>query len=451
MRVSIFRHIAPRTLDSLVNALVRENVSKDDYLMKQGESADKLFVITDGSVAVTQDEELIAELEKNNIMGERALLFEECAEYTVQVSTRDVEVWSLARFRFKKIVDGRVLEDMRMQSQLQYEDVRLEDLKCLKQIGTGATCAVFLVEHQTRQTRYALKRVPKRHNKIPAAVMRESELLKENRHPFIMRLVNLYETPQYAYMLTELITGGELHAAIRSIPTTLSRTQTQFYVGSLVLVLEELLERNIVFRDLKPENVMLDHQGYLKLIDFGIAKKFEENQSRTFTMIGTPHYMAPETMLGKGYGSEVDIWALGIVCFELSCGYLPFADETDDPLLVCSSICEDVLTFPEDCKDERVKELISGLLLRDPYKRLGAGLYGFEDIKNMSFFKANHKGSSLFSKIQDRVIDPPVVPEGEQFMPDCDAAAAFDAEEMQKGEPIQLIITGLAIVKQLTD
>merc|ERR1719215_1095992 len=138
--------------------------------------------------------------------------------------------------------------------------------------------------------------------------MRESELLNENRHPFIMRLVNLYETQQYAYMLTELITGGELHAAIRSITTTLSRTQTQFYAGSLVLVLEELLERNIVFRDLKPENVMLDHQGYLKLIDFGIAKKFEENQSRTFTMIGTPHYMAPETMLGKGYGSEVDLW-----------------------------------------------------------------------------------------------------------------------------------------------
>merc|ERR1719491_1015267 len=106
---------------------------------------------------------------------------------------------------------------MKLQSQLQCADVCLEDLKCLKQIGTGATCAVFLVEHQTRQTRYALKRVPKRHNKIPAAVMRESELLNENRHPFIMRLVNLYETQQYAYMLTELITGGELHAAIRSI------------------------------------------------------------------------------------------------------------------------------------------------------------------------------------------------------------------------------------------
>merc|ERR1719215_173001 len=156
-------------------------------------------------------------------------------------------------------------------------------------------------------------------------------------------------------------------------------------------------------------------------------------------------------MLGKGYGSEVDLWALGIVCFELSCGYLPFADETDDPLLVCSSICEDVLTFPEDCKDDRVKELIEGLLHRDPQKRLGAGLYGFEDIKNMSFFKANHKGSSIFSKIQDRVIDPPVVPEGELFMSASDAGSDFmiDAEEMHKAVAIHF--TTSSTIKQLSE
>merc|ERR1719469_1394612 len=114
-----------------------------------------------------------------------------------------------------------------------------------------------------------------------------------------MHLVKTFETPRSVYMLTELITGGELHAAIRTIPTVLSRTQAQFYVGSLALALVGLHTRRIVYRDLKPENVMLDHQGYLKIIDFGIAKKLVGEKARTFTTVGTPHYMAPEVMKGR--------------------------------------------------------------------------------------------------------------------------------------------------------
>merc|ERR1719313_2610357 len=105
-----------------------------------------------------------------------------------------------------------------------------------------------------------------------------------------------------------------------------------FYIGCLVLALETLHERSIVFRDLKPENVMLDVQGYLKLIDFGIAKKLETGGGRAFTMIGTPHYMAPEVIRGKGYGSEVDIWGLGVILYELVCGFLPFGEDLDDPI-----------------------------------------------------------------------------------------------------------------------
>merc|ERR1712087_774565 len=114
------------------------------------------------------------------------------------------------------------------------------------------------------------------------------------------------------YMLTELITGGGLHAAIRKIPTVLTRAQAQFYTGCLILILEALSDRRIMYRDLKPENVMLDAQGYLKLVDFGIAKKLEEGKGQTFSVIGTPHYMAPEVLSGRGYGMEVDIWSLGV-------------------------------------------------------------------------------------------------------------------------------------------
>ncbi|CAE7949278.1 pkaC, partial [Symbiodinium sp. KB8] len=270
------------------------------------------------------------------------------------------------------------------------------DLKTVKVIGAGAAGVVRLVMNKKTGMRqlacnfqllaalaggYALKRVKKNGGKIPVEVKRECELLKAQEHPFIMRLVQTFETSKSVYILTELITGGELHGAIREIPTVLSRAQAQFYTGCLVIVLEELCEKNIVYRDLKPENVMLDAQGYLKLIDFGIAKKLEEGKTRTFTMIGTPHYMAPEIMRGHGYGTEVDLWSLGVILFEFVCGYLPFADELDDPTEVCTAVLKDPLDFPGRFKDAQCKTVIQGMLNRQPKKRLGAGLNGWEDIR----------------------------------------------------------------------
>mmetsp|Transcript_56661 Transcript_56661/g.147596 ORF Transcript_56661/g.147596 Transcript_56661/m.147596 type:complete len:234 (+) Transcript_56661:2-703(+) len=232
-------------------------------------------------------------------------------------------------------------------------------------------------------------------------------------------------------MLTELITGGELHSAIRKIPTVLSKTQAQFYTGSLVIVLEELADRNIVYRDLKPENVMLDQQGYLKLIDFGIAKKLEEGKCKTFTMIGTPHYMAPEVMRGHGYGTEVDLWSLGVMLYEFVCGYLPFADDLDDPTEVCTAVLKDPLNFSSRYKDKLGKELMQGLLCRQPKKRLGGGFTGFEVIKNADFFKLNGSSSDLFNKIMGRELDPPVIPEGETYCnPDEVDATLSDAGEL---------------------
>jgi cGMP-dependent protein kinase len=203
----------------------------------------------------------------------------------------------------------------------------------------------------------------------------------------------------------------------------LSRGQAQFYTGSLVLVLEETSERNIVYRDLKPENVMLDAQGYLKLIDFGIAKKLEEGKPKTFTMIGTPHYMAPEVMRGHGYSTEIDIWSLGVMLFEFVCGYLPFADELDEPTEVCTAVLRDPLQFPSGYKDRHGRELMAAMLCRQPKKRIGSGLNGYDSIKNHDYFKVGHDDRSVFSKILGRELTPPVVPPKEQY---CDPEDVAD-------------------------
>merc|ERR1711957_212796 len=210
---------------------------------------------------------------------------------------------------------------------------------------------------------------------------------------------------------------------------------SQFYVGSLIVVLEELADRNIVYRDLKPENVMLDQQGYLKLIDFGIAKKLEveSGKNKTFTMIGTPHYMAPEVMRGHGYGTEVDIWSLGVMHFEFVCGYLPFADELDDPTEVCTAVLKDQLSFPNGYRDPPGRALLQGMLCRQPKKRLGAGVNGYEDIKEAEYFKIGHSmgAGSLFNKIMGRELDPPVQPPGDTYCnpEDVEECSLSDAGE----------------------
>jgi len=297
-------------------------------------------------------------------------------------------------------------------------------------IGVGSTGDVRLVQHKSTNTKYALKRVRKQDGRMPEEIKREYDLLEETDHPFIMTVVKPFETTKNVYIFSELITGGELSQAIRQIPTVLSRTHAQFYIGSLVLVLEELAKKHIMHRDLKPENIMLDHQGYLKLISFGMAKKFMEGMTRTFTLIGTPHYMAPEVMRGHGYGIEVDLWSLGVMLYEFVCGYLPFGNDLEDPSEVCTAVLKDKLKFPYQYRDSHGRTLIEGLLCRRPQMRLGSGIQGCEDIKNAEYFKVGHSGQSLFNKIMGRELEPPMIPKEEgHYNQDSASLGLSDKEE----------------------
>lgn len=217
----------------------------------------------------------------------------------------------------------------------------------------------------------------------------------------------------------ELVTGGELFDAIRQLPNCLDRKQTQFYAASIILALESLHSRDVVFRDLKPENVMLDAQGYLKLIDFGIAKKVEE---RTFTLLGTPHYIAPEVIAGQGYATEVDLWSLGIMVYEFMYGVLPFGNDLENPVDVLNDVMTNPLRIPSGLKDEEARMLIKGLLDRKPTRRLGCRLRGYEELKRHPFWCATHghRGAShevnnIFDSLMGRQLDAPYIPRGERY------------------------------------
>lgn len=428
-KVHIFRHLSQEQTTKLVAAFALMQYKKGNKVIMQGEGGTSFYVVASGEVNVFIGDKHVRTMGKNAYFGERALLFDEPRTATIEVSSSEAELWSIEKTTFSQIVKGKMQQELMHRIRLQDTSVTMKDLRTHKVIGQGAAGVVRLVQHKKTQTRYALKRVAKVEGKIPEEVRRECSLLAENDHPFIMALVKTFETDKSVYMLTELITGGELHSAIRHIPGVLTKPQAQFYVGSLVIVLEALADRSILYRDLKPENVMLDQQGYLKVIDFGIAKKLDEGNSHTFTMIGTPHYMAPEVMKGRGYGTEVDLWSLGVMLFEFVCGYLPFANDLDDPSEVCAAVLKHELTFPKICADRDCQKFIQGLLTRQPKKRLGSGIHGFEDVKNVKFFKIN--SGSLFNKIMGRELDPPVTPKGETYCgPDEDMGALSDDGEL---------------------
>ena len=185
--------------------------------------------------------------------------------------------------------------------------------------------------------------------------------------------------------------------------------------------LAHFLCRSIIHRDLKPDNVMIDSDGYAVLIDMGLAKFVV---GKTYTMTGTPAYIAPENLLGRGHHKAVDYWALGCVLYEMLDGCTPFywdgATQKDEfeAILRCDYKCPD--SFPDDAKD-----LIDKLLVLDPAERLGAGMRGYLNIMSHPWFN-----SINFKELRKKSIEPPFTPEVKNFM-DVSKLAQYDSGDIE--------------------
>ena len=162
----------------------------------------------------------------------------------------------------------------------------------------------------------------------------------------------------------------------------------------IVLCLEYIHDKRIIYRDLKPENLLFDADGYLKLVDFGFAKRIDE---RTWTVCGTPEYMAPEIILNKGHDKAVDWWTLGILVYEMLVGYPPF--EGTDPMNLYKNIVKGDVPYPKKIGPQSA-EVVKALLTADPVERLGNLKGGADDVKKHPFFKKIAWPSLLLKKIE---------------------------------------------------
>ena len=227
--------------------------------------------------------------------------------------------------------------------------------------------------------------------------------MKACKHPFLPELVASFSDDETLYLLLELIQGGDLFSMLRSA-RRFEEPVAAFYSGAVVLIFEYLHDRKIVYRDLRPENLMLDACGYPKLIDFGIAK---EVPTKTWTLCGSPEYLAPEVVLNQGHNRSADWWALGVLLYELLMGVTPFGAE-DDPMLTYQNIVKGVL--PAALKTKKgvsghAHNIISRLLHKKPTERLGCMRLGSQEVKRHPFF-----AKLSWAKLEKKQLQAPFVP-----------------------------------------
>mmetsp|Transcript_495 Transcript_495/g.697 ORF Transcript_495/g.697 Transcript_495/m.697 type:complete len:326 (-) Transcript_495:180-1157(-) len=261
-------------------------------------------------------------------------------------------------------------------------DVQLEDFCVIEVIGMGTFARVILVRQAQTGKLFALKSMRKseivRLRQVQH-VLSEKNILSRVSHPNIINMHATFNDDIHVYLLLEYAPQGELFRKLR-VALRFSEKTTLFYAANIVLALEYLHSLQIVYRDLKPENILVLANGYLKLTDFGFAK---ELSSKTWSICGTPDYVAPEIIQNLGHGLQADWWSLGIVIYEMLTGLPPF--HNDSNRIVYDNIVNAEVTFPKHV-GHQAQDLISNLLIRNPSERLG-NVEDAKDIKSHKWFK----------------------------------------------------------------
>uniref|UniRef100_A0A0A1XB54 cGMP-dependent protein kinase n=1 Tax=Zeugodacus cucurbitae TaxID=28588 RepID=A0A0A1XB54_ZEUCU len=386
------------------------------YIIRQGASGDTFFLISQGSVKVTQkltptsEEKEIRTLERGDYFGEQALINEDKRTANIIAMAPGVECLTLDRDSFTQLIgdlcelkeknygdENRVLamkyaektkEIFGANVKQEFPDMKLTDLEVVATLGIGGFGRVELVKayRENSVDTFALKCLKKKHivdTKQEEHVFSERTIMLTCDSPFICRLYRTFRDEKYVYMLLEACMGGEIWTMLRD-RGCFDDNATQFIIGCVLQAFEYLHARGIIYRDLKPENLMLDERGYVKLVDFGFAK-YIGNSSKTWTFCGTPEYVAPEIILNKGHDRAVDYWALGILIHELLNGTPPFT--ATDPMKTYNIILKgiDMIDFPKHMSRSAV-QLIKKLCRDVPAERLGYQKGGIQNIKKHKWF-----------------------------------------------------------------
>jgi len=258
----------------------------------------------------------------------------------------------------------------------------ISDFRVYKLLGEGTYGKVMLVYHNANKQYYALKMIDKemvvKRKQVPHT-LNEKRILQCINFPFVVNLDFSFQNNSMLFLIMPIVSGGELFNHLQKMKK-FSEIISRFYSAQVAMALEYLHYLGVVYRDLKPENLLLDCHGYVKVTDFGFAKVVN---GRTYTFCGTPEYIAPEIIKNTGYSFAADWWSFGILIYELNAGYAPFRH--DEPIRLYELIVDGKYNCPSGFSAE-LKAAIITLLQVDTSKRYGNLKNGARDIKNLKWF-----------------------------------------------------------------
>ncbi|XP_063715748.1 protein kinase C-like isoform X2 [Symsagittifera roscoffensis] len=329
---------------------------------------------------------------------------------------------SEAEFYNVPVVDEIKVEEQKMLKKLESLDRQVsldvdslqetskDDFHYLKVLGKGSFGKVLLAKHKSSGDVFAIKCLSKealiKDNDEECALLEMRVLALKHKPLFLTQLHSTFQTFDKLFFVMEFVDGGDLmHHLTRK--GKFKHEETVFYIAEVTAAILYLHEKRIIYRDLKPDNVMLDVEGHVKITDFGMCKDNMSSDDVTRTFCGTPDYMAPEIVRRDSYGRLVDWWAMGVMAYEMLVGVTPFEGEDEEELSY--SIQHQPISFPKNITNE-ASQLIKGFLMRSPGRRLGSGESGPADIQSHVFFRRID-----WQKLNHRQIQPPISSLIEEF------------------------------------
>ena len=416
--------MSPSQLESMALATHTQAFKNGDDIVREGEKGDVFYVITKGEVDVFKKavgNDKLCTLGAHSFFGEKALLGSDTRQATC-VAASDVECLTLTREDFtlmlgnlddllsgrkppltQSFIQGIASEPSNLSEDdiLNSTNFAFSDLKVKRVLGEGAFGKVNLVKSRPDKKIFALKAQSKAvivERGLEDAVVREYNIMREVNHVFVVKCYQSFQDKKYVYFLMSLLPGGELMDLLdekEKFPEAWSR----FYGATVLSVFQCMHSNRIAYRDLKPENLVLNEDGYCFVVDFGLAKKIDEGI--TWTFCGTPDYLAPEIIKGKGHDWGADYWAFGVLLYELTNGETPFY--STDPSTTAKKIIKGSYPTPSHFTQE-LTDLVSRLLSENS-KRLGRIKGGITKLQKHAWFsKFDWQG------LLDRTLDVPWKP-----------------------------------------
>ncbi|XP_044185506.1 cGMP-dependent protein kinase 2 [Thunnus albacares] len=413
-------------LSKIIDSMEEVKYQDKDVIVREGSEGNTFYIILKGEVLVTKNvngqQKQIRRMGKGEHFGEQALIREvlrtatctadgpvTCFAIDKEVFEETIPIEHLELFDDSKVLqEAKAPEAPKMSSTLRFKDL----VPALYQegrfqgdpvtLGVGGFGRVELMTTMNHGKYYAMKRVSKKHivmKRQEEHMLFEKKILKSIQCDFIVRLYGAFKDTRYIYMVMEFCIGGEVWTKLKEVGRFDEPIAT-FCTACVVEAYAYLHKKNIMYRDLKPENLMMDVRGYVKLVDFGFAKEMLRGE-KTYSFVGTPEYMAPEIIKNQGHDFAVDFWSLGILIFELLAGSPPFS--SSEPGKIYPKILDGVFKYPP-YMSEAAKSIISKLCRPRPGQRLGNTKNGIKDVRHHRWFS-----NMNWHKLRMGQVDPPTV------------------------------------------